>query len=742
MAASTQRIYELQVKLAADSLAQLKKLETHAKKTANSVGFLESTIKGLGAGLVAGFSVDAFLGGMSAAIEKVDSLATSAERLGVSVESFSSLAFAAEQSDVSVGSLESGMKKLSVAMADSGSKAARVMAALNVDQSGGVEQTMLNIADAIQSIQDPTQKTAALMAIFGRSGADLAPLMNKGAEGIKNLTDEADRLGITVNGEQAAALGELDNLMLKMSASTDAAFRSIAVGLAPTLLELGNIFIDTAEDTDLMTEAGEKLGIVLRGLANAGAVIKTGFEVAGGTIGAVGAAAVSAATGEFGQAADIIKMRMDDTAQAAQDLGKNILLISTEEKALVAPVQEASAATAEQQAVAAKLAATLDSQTNKALEGQAKAAAAAASEAERYVLTLQKEVDGLRQKETLMSELDILNEELANGTRTLTQEQLAHVEALLAQKAAYEETAAATEAEQKLVAEGVALTERLRTSREVMAAQLEHYNELLAKGAIDTDTYNRAVWDSAKAHTDAEAAAAKSKEGLIGMDAVVAELSDKIDGYGKDLAGSLVDFATNSDEGAASFSDFAASVLSDIAKMIVQMMVMEPLMKSIKAGMAGMGGGMGAAGGAAGGGMGGILSGILGSLFSADGNVVQGGHHLSAYAKGGVVNRPTVFPMANGAGLMGEAGPEGILPLSRDASGVLGVNAAGMGGAQVVVNVYNNGEKTKVEVEEEKGDDGSTMINIMIETAMDKAIAKGRFDSTFQTAYGVTRRGR
>ena len=48
-----------------------------------------------------------------------------------------------------------------------------------------------------------------------------------------------------------------------------------------------------------------------------------------------------------------------------------------------------------------------------------------------------------------------------------------------------------------------------------------------------------------------------------------------------------------------------------------------------------------------------------------------------AFARGGVVGRPTLFPFARGTGLMGEAGPEAILPLSRGAGGILGVNARG-----------------------------------------------------------------
>ena len=49
------------------------------------------------------------------------------------------------------------------------------------------------------------------------------------------------------------------------------------------------------------------------------------------------------------------------------------------------------------------------------------------------------------------------------------------------------------------------------------------------------------------------------------------------------------------------------------------------------------------------------------------------------FAKGGVVSQPTFFPMRGATGLMGEAGPEAIMPLRRGADGRLGVAAAGGG---------------------------------------------------------------
>lgn len=82
------------------------------------------------------------------------------------------------------------------------------------------------------------------------------------------------------------------------------------------------------------------------------------------------------------------------------------------------------------------------------------------------------------------------------------------------------------------------------------------------------------------------------------------------------------------------------------------------------------------------GGVGGLI-GSLFSLFSADGSAFTAGG-VRAFARGGtftnsVVDSPTMFRFANGTGLMGEAGPEAIMPLSRDKNGRLGVAARGQG---------------------------------------------------------------
>ncbi len=90
--------------------------------------------------------------------------------------------------------------------------------------------------------------------------------------------------------------------------------------------------------------------------------------------------------------------------------------------------------------------------------------------------------------------------------------------------------------------------------------------------------------------------------------------------------------------------------------------------------------------------LGNAVGGLFGSLLggvraNARGNVMAGGR-ITPFASSGIVSSPTLFAMRGGAGLMGEAGPEAIMPLARGADGKLGVRAGGRGGGgPVTVNM-------------------------------------------------------
>lgn len=175
------------------------------------------------------------------------------------------------------------------------------------------------------------------------------------------------------------------------------------------------------------------------------------------------------------------------------------------------------------------------------------------------------------------------------------------------------------------------------------------------------------------------------------------------------MTGMLTNFVTT---GKASFNDFAKSVLTDLASMMIKM----AMFNALKAGM---------------------------NFFAPSGNDpgqvpmfanAKGGVYsspsLSAYS-GQIVSNPTMFAFAKGAGLMGEAGPEAIMPLKRGADGSLGVRANGVMGNQTLINVditLNSDGSSQVQATsgfESAGNDIANYVDQRFRVLLNKSLSQG-----------------
>ena len=132
----------------------------------------------------------------------------------------------------------------------------------------------------------------------------------------------------------------------------------------------------------------------------------------------------------------------------------------------------------------------------------------------------------------------------------------------------------------------------------------------------------------------------------------------------KGMEDALVKFVQT---GKLNFKDLANSIIADLTRMLVRYAIVQPLFKAIFPGIP-------------------ITNSAKGNVF-AENKIVP-------YARGGIVSRPTIFPMADGMGLMGEAGPEAVMPLKRGRGGRLGVEASG-GVGNIVVNVDASGSSVQ-----------------------------------------------
>jgi|GEM_PF-3878132 Phage-related minor tail protein len=241
--------------------------------------------------------------------------------------------------------------------------------------------------------------------------------------------------------------------------------------------------------------------------------------------------------------------------------------------------------------------------------------------------------------------------------------------------------------------------ESLRASLDSAYAALKQYEEsqevlnlALKAGKIDQSEYSATL----------DLATAKYEEAT--KQAELFDLSTQ------SIGESILDIASN---GADAFDSLAQSI---------QKAALEYALFG-KSGVAGLGTGD----------AGGLLGGLLGGLFEAN---AKGGVYnsagLSAYS-GSVVSSPTVFPFAKGAGLMGEAGPEAILPLTRGANGKLGVQAQGGSGTTFQIIDQRSASAPDMETRTTTGPDGRELVTLVIKDE----IAKGSLDKSMSGRFGT-----
>ena len=164
----------------------------------------------------------------------------------------------------------------------------------------------------------------------------------------------------------------------------------------------------------------------------------------------------------------------------------------------------------------------------------------------------------------------------------------------------------------------------------------------------------------------------KAKSAAESTGAAVKEVEEKVNSLAQSMAQSIGDGFMSMVEGTATVKDAFRSMARDIIKQLYEVYVMQRIVGDAKAGT----------------GIAGFIGKLLGGSAMANGGAFSAGTQIQAYANGGVVGGPTYFPMSGGkTGLMGEAGPEAIMPLKRGKGGKLGVSVEGSSGS---VNVVNN----------------------------------------------------
>lgn len=291
------------VRLQQDMEKARKSVEGTMAQIGKAASVATAALGALGAGL----SVAAFANWIKSAINAADVMSDISQRTGVAVKDLAGLQLAFKYGGTSAEAMQSGMVKLSVAVAG-GSDALKAMGIQTKNTDGtlkGTRQILGEVADRFAEYEDGAAKTALAVQIFGKSGAELLPVLNAGSKGLDEFDAMARKLGLTIDAETAEQAGRFNDLLDLMGDSFSGIATQVGAKILPTLVQLADTFFTTMTEGDRLTRIADALAFGLKALYSVAVVVIEAFVSVGKTLGAVGGQIMAVMQGDFAGAARI-----------------------------------------------------------------------------------------------------------------------------------------------------------------------------------------------------------------------------------------------------------------------------------------------------------------------------------------------------------------------------------------------------------------------------------------------------
>lgn len=651
-------------------------LNKFQSNTARIAGNIKTAFGVLGAG----FAVAGIANAIRDVADFADEMGKAAQKVGTTAEALSGLKYAGDLADVSFEQLQTGLAKLAKTAEDFRNES---KTAVDAFAKIGIDPTQFNdttdlfaaVADKLSKMDNGARKTAIAMELLGRSGAQMIPLLNAGADGLKDAAAEAEKFGIIVTNEAAKAAEEFNDNMTRLGKAVDGLKISLGSGVIGDIADLTTQLLDAAQaadgfwgaligvntDKDSLASDLAETESRLRDLKKLRDEIDPGKSFANKVNDAI-----------FGDVATInaqIKV-------AQQEYNTLLKMKEAMDKRLNTKPVVPGATPSSNPADKPKT-------PRQSVDRDAEAA-------KRFVEQLTKEAATLGLAGTALKAYEAEHLKLTPAQRAVIADSLKKIDAFEEEKIRLEKLSEAYEEHNK---------------------QIDDFNQretdaIEEQGAFDADSVKslsdfvdgleRARDPSIELLDNIGKIQSAVSLGIISdvqgeeYIAFLEEAAKKTEETTDEITEFWREAARNIQDGMSDFLfDAMQGELSDLAgsfKRTIDRMVADVL--AAKAATALFGDDFGK-GGDLGGIAGDIFGGIgdfFGGLFNANGNAFnQSG--VMAFANGGVVSSATPFSFGGGKlGVMGEAGPEAILPLKRGPNGQLGVQAGG--GAPTVFNYY------------------------------------------------------
>jgi ribosomal protein L12E/L44/L45/RPP1/RPP2 len=599
----------------------------------------------LGASVTAGVTALGYM--VKASIDAADASSKLAQSVGVTTEELSALTYAADLSGVSQDDLAASLAKLARHAAEAaagGKSAAAVYEAMGIaitDGNGNLRSTtelLGDVAEKFASYENGAAKTALAQDLFGKSGAKLIPFLNSGRAGLEEMADEASKLGLILTTESGVAAEKFNDSLTRLAKVQTGFVNNLTQAMLPALEFVSNDLNNAALRTNGFKDATvdlvqllSKLLVPLEAVAVLAVNVGYVFKQTGNEIG--GMAAQIAALGRmdirgFRAIGDMMK---EDAAAARKEVDQLSDYILNFSKRLNQSVSAPQAAYSNEgrnyQRLGERISAPLIKAANAASEATGKIKKSIGS------IDPQSALQNLSKAPSDREFLNLVND-LGDGMQKL------------------------------LTLDDADFVRRFGNIQDMIAktptAQLERARQDMLALA---DAYQQGLFGIVGS-TEAVDAYAEIVRTRLGIDVpkVVQQSFEEISEFAKQAERNIQDALGDTLKKTLS-GDFKS--IGQLWKNLLINMAAEAIAADIGRKLFPKGIGSGS-----------FFSSILSFLGFAKGGAFSGGQ-VMPFASGGVISSPTMFPMRGGMGLMGEAGPEAIMPLRRGPDGRLGVEGGG-----------------------------------------------------------------
>lgn len=614
-------------------------------------------LQGLAATLGVALSVTAFAATIKSAIDLQDNLSKLAQKTGTSVEALAGLKFAADQNGASLESVANAAKKLATNLAEN-PDLFKKFGITAKDSTGALVQ----MADIFASMPDGVEKVALAVKLMGKSGEEMIPFLNQGGAALAKMVNQGQKL-YPITAKSAKAAEEFNDQLSLLQAQS----ATLGISIANDLLTPLNNILKAMQDT--AAESG-KLQAIWVGLGAAGTAIFTDDML-------TREQQVVKRLQDIDDQINNRKARwsfketLQEEAVGLQvELNKLVELRKEQERLNKEKLKSAQDANKSKGASLLKaLAPAAKKENTFDPEGDFWFAVEEAREKNRKKAQENPEKTGM--EAVISLERDYQNE-LAKRADALNAPLLSASERKLADEMRnLSKRAQDSRVDlEKLHTAGTLSLENYQARLEEVTSQEEQQRIAIAALAAEQDKLN-ASWEYG--------ARVALRNYLDEIENVALQSEQLFATAFKGMEDALVQFVKT---GKLDFSSLADSIISDLLRISLRQQILGPL--------AGLLGGLGGGGGIP------ATSGIGPGTpnYTALGAAFTG---TERFANGGIFNQPTAFKYANGGmfnlGIMGEAGPEAVMPLKRDSAGRLGVQASG-GGSVVYSPVINIDSRT------------------------------------------------